>query len=53
MIVVIKKNQNEKQVENLRSVMENTGWAIDQAMAILNIPMEERQKYRELLERQS
>ena len=39
--------------EDLRSIMDNTNWPLDRAMAILNIPMEERQKYRELLERQS
>lgn len=49
----LEKGRTERQLENLRSVMENTDWSLDQAMSVLNIPMDERQKYRELLERQS
>ena len=43
----------EGQINALRSIMENTDYTLDWAMSVLNIPMEERQKYRELLERQS
>ena len=46
------KGHTERALSDLRSLMETLGLTIEQAMAALKVPENERQKYMDLLERQ-
>ena len=46
------KGHIERGLSDLRNLMETLGLNMEQAMAALKIPEEERQKYMDLLERQ-
>ena len=46
------KGQAERALSDLRSLMETLGLTMEQAMAALKIPENERQKYIELLKQQ-
>ena len=46
----IEKGRTNFALSSIRSLMENTGWSIEQAMAAMNIPEVDRAKYAVLLE---
>ena len=46
------EGHTERALSDLRNLMETLGLTIEQAMAALKVPEEERQKYMDLLERQ-
>ncbi len=44
-----RKARIRKRLRSIRSLMETTGWPVDQVMAAMKIPVEEYAKYRKLL----
>lgn len=40
---------DQERLRSIRSLMETTGWPVDQVMAAMKIPVEEYAKYRKLL----
>ena len=46
------KGHAERALSDLRNLMETLGLTIEQAMAALKVPENERQKYMDLLKRQ-
>ena len=38
-----------KEVENIRKLMKNMSWTIDQAMDVLEVPEDKREKYRKTI----
>ena len=49
----IAKGRAEGRADAIQRIMKALGLSLEKAMDVLEIPAEERQKYRELLERQS
>nr|WP_326166492.1 hypothetical protein [uncultured Oscillibacter sp.] len=47
-----KKGVEKGILSSIESLMETTGWTIDQAIAALKVPEAEWQTYRNLLEKQ-
>lgn len=43
------KGRAEERLASIRSLMTNTGWPLDKAMEVLNVPEADRAKYAELL----
>jgi|GEM_PF-5078835 len=43
----------EKQIENIRNMVKNMGVSIEQAMSVLEVPEDERQKYNDLLDQET
>lgn len=41
----IKENEQNTVLAGIKSLMENTKWTADQAMAALNVPVSDRPKY--------
>lgn len=42
----------ERAISDLKNLIKNTGWSLEQAMATLDVPKEERSRYAELLAKQ-
>lgn len=38
-----------KEVENIKKLMKNISWTIDQAMDVLEVPEDKREKYRKTI----
>ena len=38
-----------KEVENIKKLMKNMSWTIDQAMDVLEVPEDKREKYRKAI----
>lgn len=38
-----------KEVENIKKLMKNMSWTIDQAMDVLEVPEDKREKYRKTI----
>ena len=38
-----------KEVENIKNLMKNMSWTIDQAMDVLEVPEDKREKYRKTI----
>ena len=38
-----------KEVENIKKLMKNMSWTIDQAMDLLEVPEDKREKYRKTI----
>lgn len=38
-----------KEVENIKKLMKNMNWTIDQAMDVLEVPEDKREKYRKTI----
>ena len=38
-----------KEVENIKKLMKNMSWTIDQAMDVLEVPEDKREKYRQTI----
>ena len=49
----IKKGRADKQIENIRNMIKNMGVSIEQAMSVLEVPEDERQQYKDLLEQET
>ena len=45
----ITKGRAEERLASIRSLMTNTGWPLEKAMEVLNVPEADRAKYTELL----
>ena len=46
---IIRSTQEEERVKNISLLMKKKGWSLEEAMDILEIPLEEKTKYEELL----
>jgi len=47
------KGRVDKQIENIRNMVKNMGVSIERAMSVLEVPEDERQKYKDLLEQET
>ena len=45
----IEQGADRERLQNIRSLMETTGWSVERTMDALKIPVEERPKYLKLL----
>ena len=43
------EGRQEEKINNLKAMMENTGWSAEKAMDTLNIPKQEQAKYAAML----
>ena len=48
----VAKGRVDKQIENIRNMIKNMGVSIEWAMSVLEVPEDERQKYKDFLNQQ-
>ena len=47
--MLMKDGMELKEVENIKKLMKNMSWTIDQAMDVLEVPEDKREKYRKTI----